>query len=298
MPIVLRALRETATYPVAVVNVVDDGGSSGRLREQLGIIPPGDIRNSLVALSRKQRLAQVLQYRFEEGKDLAGHSLGNLFLAALIKENQGDVVKTLRQAHLLLDIYGEVWPVTLEKVLLKARLASGEMTGGQARIARTKGVKQVVLEPFGVKVYPQVGQAIEEADVVVIAPGSLYTSVIPTLLPQGVVEAIAKSSAYRVYLGNLANNLPETYGYNASQHLQAIFDHVILPPFDLMVFQEPFSRKDDNLPDLVKLDDGVESFGSEVWLRDVYEDATHHSSLKLKEVFKEIMRERCLSVLD
>lgn len=297
MPIVLRALKALRTYPVAVVNVVDDGGSSGRLRERLGIVPPGDLRNSLVALSKNRLFAQVLQYRFVEGEGLDGHSLGNLFLAALIKR-QGDVVKALQQAHSLLDVCGEVWPVTLEKVLLKARLASGKMVGGQAKIARTKGVEQVVLEPVGVKMYPQVGRAIEEADMVVIAPGSLYTSVIPTLLPCGVAEAISRSSAYRVYVGNLTNNLPETFGYNASQHLRTIFSHVALPPFDLMIFQKPFSGENDNLPDLVELDDGVESFGSEVWVRDVYEDATHHSSLKLKEVFGEIMRERCLSVLD
>lgn len=283
LPRVLKALKLLGLKPVAVVNVVDDGGSSGKIREEFGILPPGDIRNSLVALSEENLLSQIFQYRFKKGAGLSGHAIGNLILAALFEE---DVVKGLSLVHSLLRVRGKVLPSTLCDVKLLAFTEDGGEIRGQARIARTKGITKVSLEPPEAKVYPLVVQELREADLILVAPGSLYTSIIPTLLPCGLEKAISESSALKVYLGNIANLLPETHGYTASECLEAIFKQVSLPKFDILFFDTSYRGEDK-----VFVDRGVEDFGREIKFGDFSDSEARHSPEKLKNVLGELLKE-------
>ncbi len=283
LPRLLKALRLLDLQPVAVVNVVDDGGSSGRIREEFRILPPGDIRNSLVALSEETLLSQIFQYRFKKGEGLSGHTIGNLILTALFENG---VSEGLSKAHLLLQVRGKVLPSTLSDVKLLAYTQDGKEIRGQARIAKTEGIAKVSLEPSQAKVYSLVMQEVREADLILIAPGSLYTSIIPTLLPCGLERAISKSSALKIYLGNIANLLPETYGYTASQCLQAIYNHVSLPKFDILLFDRSYTGENK-----VFVDEGVEKFGKEVRFADLSDGNARHSPEKLQNVLGELLRE-------
>lgn len=226
LSVLLRGLKRYTSNLTAIVTVADDGGSSGRLRGDLGILPPGDIRNCLVALADKETLMEdLLQYRFPSG-ELAGHNLGNLLLAALNELNGGfhEAVNSLSE---VLAIRGQVLPATLENVVLGAELSDGTLVYGESVIPLCKRrIKRVFLEPEDC--YPVAGalRAIEEADAVVLGPGSLYTSVIPNLLVRGVPEAIKKSSALKIYVCNVMTQPGETDGYSASDHLKAILNHV------------------------------------------------------------------------
>ncbi len=283
LPRVLKALKLLNLQPVAVVNVVDDGGSSGRIRKEFKILPPGDIRNSLVALSDETLLSQIFQYRFKKGEGLSGHTIGNLILTALFENG---VVEGLSKAHSLLQVKGKVLPATLSNVKLLACTRDGKKIRGQARIAKTEGITNVSLEPSEAKVYSLVIQEVREADLILIAPGSLYTSIIPTLLPYGLEGAISESSALKVYLGNIANLLPETYGYTASQCLQAIYNHIPLPKFDILLFDRSYAGKNK-----ISVDEKVEKFGKEVRYADLSDEHARHSPEKLQNVLGELLKE-------
>ncbi len=210
----------------AVVTVTDDGGSSGRLRREFDVLPPGDIRNCMVALSEDADfLSQLFQYRFTTGRGLKGHSFGNLFLTALTHIT-GDFPDAVRKSAEVLKIAGRIYPSTAANVSLEAELADGRIVCGETNISRTKQrIRSIRLNPREVQPMRETLEAIENADLITLGPGSLFTSVIPNLLVNGIPEAISASPALKVYFMNLMSQPGETTGFRASDHVQSILDH-------------------------------------------------------------------------
>ncbi len=233
IPTLLRGMKHYTSNIAAVVTVADDGGSSGRLRSEFGILPPGDIRNCLVALADTEPLMEKLfQYRFSQGEGLAGHPFGNLFILAMT-ESTGDFYQAVRASSQVLAIRGRVMPSTLDQVILRAQLEDGRIVSGESVIGKAKSpIRRVFLErvvpeaePAAIRPLQEALQAIEEADVIVLGPGSLYTSIIPNLLVPGVAEAIRRSRALKVYVCNVMTEPGETDNYTASHHMKALIDH-------------------------------------------------------------------------
>jgi uncharacterized cofD-like protein len=210
----------------ALVTVTDDGGSSGRLRNELKMLPPGDIRNCLVALSTDESLlASLFQYRFGGRGGLGGHNFGNIFLAALTSVT-GDFYDAVRAASHVLSIEGRIFPSTTESVSLVAELDDGSVVHGETTISGSKrSIRRISLDPKECPAVTDSLHALEDADLILIGPGSLYTSLIPNLLVPGVAEAISRSSGLVVYLCNIMTQPGETTGYNISDHVHAILDH-------------------------------------------------------------------------
>lgn len=231
----LRGLKAYSSNLTAVVNVTDDGGSSGRLRENLDMLPPGDIRNCLLALANTEPLLEkVFQYRFRGGEGLAGHNLGNLFLAALTEEFGFE--EAVVAASRVLAVKGQVLPVTLDKLGLAAYLTDGRIVRGESQISAADGkIRQLCLEPSTSTVYPAVAAAIRHAEIVVAGPGSLYTSVLANLLVPGVSRSMRESCAHKMYICNVMTQPGETKAYTAADHVQAIYDHVGAKLFDTVV---------------------------------------------------------------
>lgn len=223
----------------AVVTVSDDGGSSGRLRRDLDILAPGDIRNCMVALAEDHALlSQLFQYRFATGEGLEGHSFGNLFLAALT-EVTGDFHQAIQLSSEVLAIRGRIFPSTLEKVELGAEMGSGrEMVGETSISGSNEEIKRVFLKPRKCEPLPETLEAIAEADLITLGPGSLFTSVIPNLLVDGISDAIRDSAAPKVYVCNLMEEPGETEGYSASRHLEAVYQHSYDGLVDAVVLNE------------------------------------------------------------
>ena len=226
LPRLLTALLAIGAEPTAVVTVADDGGSSGWLRRAFGILPPGDIRNCLVALSEDPQgdLARVFQFRFAEGEGLAGHALGNLIIAAL-NDMTGSFAEAVSRSGELLGARGEVLPSTLADVVLHAEDADGESIEGQALIACSPRIDRVFLEPSDPPAYPPVLEAIAGADAVILSPGSLYTSLLPNFLVGGVLDAVCACSGPVTYICNVANMRGETMGMDAADHVEALVAH-------------------------------------------------------------------------
>lgn len=225
LPVVLRALKGRVGAITAIVTVTDDGGSSGRLRGEMGILPPGDIRNCLVALAETEPLMERLfQYRFTRGS-LRGHAFGNLFIGAL-SDLLGDFEAAVEAASRVLRVHGRVLPSTLENVQLRAVLADGREIRGETAIGRAGApVRRIDLEPRGCRPVPAALEALAAADLVVLGPGSLYTSVLPNLLVEGIAAAIRAAPALKVYVANIMTQPGETRGFTAADHLRAIHDH-------------------------------------------------------------------------
>lgn len=235
LSVLLKGLKKYTSQITAVVTVSDDGGSSGRLRAELGVLPPGDIRNCLVALAETETLMdRVIQHRFQQGGSLQGHNLGNLLLVALT-EITGDFVSAIREVSRVLAVRGQVLPATLEHVVLGAVMQDGETIFGETSI-RNYGqpIERLFLTPYCQPI-PETLEAIREADAVIIGPGSLFTSIIPNLLVEGVVEAIAASSAVTFYVSNIMTERGETDGYDAFDHLQVILKHIGEQILDYMI---------------------------------------------------------------
>jgi uncharacterized cofD-like protein len=229
----------------AIVAVSDDGGSSGRLRRDYRVLPPGDIRNCMVALSADEHLlAQLFQYRFPRGRGLAGHSFGNLFVTALTNVT-GDFLHAVEVSSQVLAIRGRIFPSTEQNVSLEAELEDGTIVCGESRISRSrKRIARIRLSPRRVRPSPQALEALRRADLILVGPGSLYTSIIPNLLVQDVVEVIANSSATRVYIANLMTQPGETSHYSVADHVRAIYDHAGRRLFDYAVVNRaPISSK-------------------------------------------------------
>jgi uncharacterized cofD-like protein len=230
------AISDQAVEITAIVTVTDDGGSSGRLRRDLDILPPGDIRNCMAALAEDEALlTKLFQYRFLSGRGLKGHSFGNLFLAAM-NQITGDFPHAVQLSSEILAIRGRIFPATAANVTLSATLSDGSVVVGETSISKSRQpIDMVNILPKRCKPLPETLEAIAEADVITLGPGSLYTSVIPNLLVQGIPEAIAASSALKVYFVNLMGQPGETVDLSASLHVQAINRHAKRQLMDCVV---------------------------------------------------------------
>jgi len=222
----LCGLKEYTSNITAVVTVADDGGSSGRLREELNVLPPGDIRNCLVGLADAGPLLERLfQFRFSDGKDLKGHNFGNLFITAMTKVT-GDFEQAIKASSKILAIRGSVVPATLSKVVLRAVHKDGSETIGESKIPQKESpIKRMYISPEHCRPTVESLEAIKRAHVIILGPGSLYTSVMPNLLIGGMYETINKSKAMKIYVCNVMTQSGETDNYTASDHVRAIIEH-------------------------------------------------------------------------
>jgi uncharacterized cofD-like protein len=220
----------------AIVAVTDDGGSSGRLRREFEVLPPGDIRNCMVALSEDEALlSRLFQYRFASGRGLKGHSFGNLFLTALCHLT-GDFPKAVRFSSEVLASAGHIFPVTAANVSLEATLADGRRVVGESRISKSRQrIERIRLKPARCTPLKEALAAIARADLITMGPGSLFTSIVPNMLVNGVPEAIRRSPALKAYFVNLMWQPGETSGFTASDHVQAIYKHAGMPVVDVAV---------------------------------------------------------------
>ncbi|MGH9451881.1 MAG: gluconeogenesis factor YvcK family protein [Terriglobia bacterium] len=226
----------------AVVTVTDEGGSSGRLRREFRVLPPGDIRNCLVALAGDETLfAKLFNYRFKSGAGLRGHNLGNLFLTALTNITR-DFATAVRVSSEILAVHGEIFPSTLSDVHLKAKLRDGRTIYGESRITKTHvPIAKLSIIPARCKPLPQTLAAIKAADLITVGPGSLYTSLVPNFLVEGIAEEIVRSGALKLYIGNLMTQPGESHRYTAADHLEALHQHAGHRVFDGMVLNtSPF----------------------------------------------------------
>ena len=234
----LRGLKVHTSNITAIVTVTDDGGSSGRLVKETGMIPPGDIRNCLVALADAEKaMTDLFQHRFKkESGSLSGHSMGNLLIAALVDQSRGDFEKAVDMASNVLAIRGRVVPSTLERVGLRAILETGEEICGETAIVKAGGtIRRIYLDPPDVAPQQAALDAIAEADLICIGPGSVYTSVIPTLLVPGIAEALRASKAIRTYICNVMTQPGESDAFTASEHVTAVQVNVEKRVFDYVV---------------------------------------------------------------
>jgi uncharacterized cofD-like protein len=219
----LRGLKQYSSNITAIVTVADDGGSSGRLRREMGILPPGDIRNCIAALADEEKLlTELFQYRFHAGDGLSGHSFGNLFISAMT-EITGDLEQAIDASAKVLAIRGKVLPATLTDVSLWAKLADGRIIEGESKITEAMGqIRQIGCHPADPVALPAVLAAIKEADYIIIGPGSLYTSIIPNLLVPAIRQALARVTVPRIYVCNIMTQPGETDNYSVADHLRAI----------------------------------------------------------------------------
>ena len=300
MSTVLRGFKQHSNKITAIVSVADDGGSSGRLRRERGMLPPGDIRNCLVALSDDEALLGALfQYRYPEGEtQLNGHSFGNLFISAMA-EVTGSFEEAVAESGRVLAVHGQVVPSTLSDVVL---LADKELpfvraelrVAGESNIPQMAGrVRRVWLEPGNPPAYPRAIQAILSADLIVIGPGSLYTSILPNLLVSDLVEAIRSSRAMKVYVCNVATQKGETDGLTCENHLQILDDHVGSGLIDVSVCNSAFIGELPEDVNWVYPDDELEDDYA-VYMADVIDEQRpyRHNSKKLAKVIMDLYQER------
>ncbi|DAA90137.1 TPA: hypothetical protein CPT79_02565 [Candidatus Gastranaerophilales bacterium HUM_6] len=226
LSMLLSGAKNITNNLTAIVSVGDDGGSSGRLREEMGILPPGDIRHCITALADDEDLVNKLfKYRFKNGEGLEGHSFGNLFLTALY-DITGDMVSAVRASSRVLSIRGRVLPATLDDMKLVAEMEDGRIVHGESTIPEAHGrIKRLFTEPANCKALEDVIQAIRNAELIILGPGSLYTSVIPNLLVKQISEEIIKSKARKIYVCNIMTQPGETDNYTVSDHLKALIQH-------------------------------------------------------------------------
>jgi uncharacterized cofD-like protein len=236
---ILRGLKKITNDLTAIVTVADDGGSSGRLRKEFGILPPGDIRNCLIAMADLEPLMeQLMQYRFNGGSGLAGHNFGNLFLTAMTGIT-GDFQKAIEASVNVLAVKGRIFAATLDNVSLRAELQDGAMVEGESTISRSKTpIKRIYLEPAAAKAVPESLEAIAAADLIIIGPGSLFTSVIPPLLVTEILAAVKAAAAAKIYICNVMTQPGETDGFSASDHLRVLLEHTDPKLVDYMIIND------------------------------------------------------------
>lgn len=224
----LKGIKKLTNNITAIVTVGDDGGSSGRLREEMGILPPGDIRNCIAALADADDIVtQLFQYRFKTGEGIKGHSFGNLFITAM-SAICGDMVSAIRESSKVLLIRGRVLPATVDDMRLVARMEDGSVVKGESNIPEAgKKIIDLSSEPVNCKPTKEVIEAINAADLIILGPGSLYTSIIPNLLVSGVAEAVSNSNAAKIYVCNIMSQPGETDNYSVSDHIKALFRHAV-----------------------------------------------------------------------
>jgi uncharacterized cofD-like protein len=282
----LRGLKEHTGNLTAVVTVADDGGSSGRLRRELGLPPPGDVRNCIAALADVEPLmTRLFQYRFNEGSGLEGHSFGNLFIAAMSSVT-GNFEEAVRETSRVLAVRGQILPSTLANVTLSAVTEDDEAIHGESQITERGGrIKQVFIHPEHAQANPDAIRAILNADLIVVGPGSLFTSVLPNLLVDGIRRAIEMSTAVKVYVCNVATQHGETDAFSVGDHYQALAEHIRAPLFQYVVANNNIAR--DGLPEAWRSEpvriDRTRVNGASVVAADVIseENRYHHDPKKL-----------------
>lgn len=253
LPAALRGMKHHTGHITAVVTVADDGGSSGRLRRDFGIAPPGDLRNNIAALADDDNLmTRLFQYRFQTG-ELEGHAFGNLFIAALANivgesGQRSNLALALTEVERILNIRGRVLPATLDDVTLIAemRLTNGETIKihGESKVEKVEGhIERIAIDPPNVTAYPESVKAIEEADIIVLGPGSLYTSILPNLMVKGIAEALRATHAYKIYICNVATQPAETAGYTVADHVLALERHIGRGVFQMVLANNNFPTK-------------------------------------------------------
>lgn len=291
LSVLLRGIKQATSNVTAVVTVADDGGSSGRLREDLGMIPPGDLRNCLVALADTEPLMEKLfQHRFEGCSELSGHSFGNLFIAAMAQVT-GDVETALKESSKVLAVKGRVLPASKEFVRLDAIMEDGSVVCGESKIPEAKKrIHRVKLFPEHVEAVQSSLDAIRDASAIVLGPGSLYTSIMPNLLVDGICDAICHSKATKIYICNVMTQPGETDGYTASMHVKAILDHAGRKAIDYVIVNstpvpEDLKRKyaEAGAYPVIVDDDNLNKLGVGVIKADLItdKDAIHHDPKKL-----------------
>ena len=291
LSVLLRGIKQATSNVTAVVTVADDGGSSGRLRQDLGMIPPGDLRNCLVALADTEPLMEKLfQHRFEGSSELSGHSFGNLFIAAMTQVT-GDVETALKESSKVLAVKGQVLPASKEFVRLDAIMEDGTVVCGESQIPEAhKRIHRVKLYPEHAEAVQSSLDAIRNAEAIVLGPGSLYTSVIPNLLVEGIGDAICRSKAVKIYICNVMTQPGETDGYTASMHVKAIMDHAGHNAVDYVIVNstpvpEDLKRKyaETGAYPVVVDDDALNQLGVGIIKADLItsKDAIHHDPKKL-----------------
>ncbi|HSH04757.1 MAG TPA: gluconeogenesis factor YvcK family protein [Anaerolineae bacterium] len=306
MPSLLRGIKAYTNNVIAIVTVADDGGSSGRLRRELGLLPPGDFRNNLVALAEDETLmTQLVQYRFggrlegEKGGELQGHAFGNLLIAALAGIT-GSFEQGLAAAERVLALRGRVMPSTMDEVTLVGEVLVVDEDGrerlkrvvGESAIPKAGGkVKRVLLEPEHVRAYPPVVRAILQADLIVLGPGSLYTSILPNLLVPGVAQALAQASAPKVYICNVADQKGETSGYTVSDHVYALWKHVPQSCVTVVLANNNFKGQEDGEKKKIQFVAVDEVDGAVVRSRDLVDEDKpwRHDSEKLARAVMELL---------
>ncbi|MFA6212160.1 MAG: gluconeogenesis factor YvcK family protein [Candidatus Obscuribacterales bacterium] len=230
----LRGLKKHTYNITAIVTVGDDGGSSGRLREELGVLPPGDIRNCITALADEDKLVtELFRYRFDSGEGLEGHSFGNLFITAVCAVTHGDMIQAVRTASRVLNSCGQVLPSTLDSLTLMAEFEDGTIIRGESHISedsQNKRIKRLFSEPAEPVAVPEAVAAIMEAELIVLGPGSLYTSVVPNLIVPGIADAVRNSRAKKIYVCNVMTQPGETTDYSVGDHVEVLLSHSKTPP--------------------------------------------------------------------
>lgn len=245
LSMLLSGIKNITNNITAIVSVGDDGGSSGRLRESMGILPPGDIRHCMTALADDEDLVtKLFKFRFDNGDGLEGHSFGNLFLTAMC-EITGDMASAVKASANVISLRGQVLPATLDDMKLAAEMEDGKIVHGESMIPEAKGhIKRLFSEPVNCKALPEVLNAIADAELIILGPGSLYTSVIPNLLIKEISQAVSKSKAKKIYVCNIMTQPGETDGYSVSDHLKALIRHADVGHLVDAILVN------DNLPDL------------------------------------------------
>lgn len=300
MATLLRGLKEHTYNLTAIVTVADDGGSSGRLRSTLGVLPPGDIRNCLAALSNDETLiTQLFQYRFSSGENgMEGHSFGNLFISAL-SEITGSFEEAVAESGRVLSVHGRVLPATLHDVRLVADLSvphsnSEVRVHGESQIPTMTGaVRRIWLEPNAPPAYPDAVNALLNADLIVLGPGSLYTSILPNLLVPDLAAAVRNSPALKIFICNLATQAGETEGYGCGDHIRALEAHVGPRFFDIVLSNQEQSAALPEGSKWVLAEEGLEDQYA-LYRADVAdpEHPGHHQAAKLAQALIDLLQER------
>ena len=299
LSVLLRGIKQATSNVTAVVTVADDGGSSGRLREELGMIPPGDLRNCLVALADTEPLMEKLfQHRFEGDSQLSGHSFGNLFIAAMAQVT-GDVETALKESSKVLAVKGRVLPASKEFVRLDAIMEDGSIVCGESKIPEAhKKIHRVKLFPEHVEAVQSSLDALRDAEAIVLGPGSLYTSIMPNLLVEGIGDALCRSKAVKIYICNVMTQPGETDGYTASMHVKAILDHAGRNAVDYVIVNstpvpEDLKKKyaEAGAYPVIVDEDVLKALGVGVIKADLItdKDAIHHDPKKLAESVMQVV---------
>ena len=291
LSVLLRGLRQHTDNLTAVITVADDGGSSGRLRRELGVLPPGDFRNCLVAMSEDESLlAELFQYRFEEGDGLKGHSFGNLFIVAMANVTNG-FDQALVESSRVLAVRGRVVPATSSNLQLSARFSDGSVVAGESKIAERRGeIERLMIEPEEAAAHPLAVRAIMDAELVVIGPGSLYSSILPNLMVSGISEAVRNTSATVVYVCNVATQVGETTGYTLAEHIAALRRHTFEGIADYVIGNSNPPEIGDRFEGDGVVHDGSPVKNTTILLSDLVDDShpVRHDSDKLADAIMQI----------